>query len=940
MLSCEYLLAPPETMSTLLPQLIESRSTLRGIDAPKLDSLLDLEKVPSYVRRISEDQAKVSPFAILHSSGSTGNPKPIELRHGWTTAFHVLTRLAEYGLPQTVSQHGPGTRFMLLFPLFHSAGLGGTIGALMSRNILILPPAVPLQKDLVVDMIRCHSPQEVKCPPSLIVDLAADPKALRLLSQVDSLTYGGGPLPQRAAQTVAKYTHIQANYGSTETGSMPLEWVANEDLPYIKFSPVVGAEFHHHADDLYELVIVRSQTFHEFQAIFSTFPDLDTYHTNDLFSRHPDPKKPDLWLLQGRTDDIIAYSTGEKVNPTQFENVLNGHPLIRSALVYGRGKFHSALLVEPRTPLVKDDEKTFIDAIWAHVRETNKDLPGFARISKDMIFVVKADKPLPRTGKGTVQKPLALKLYQTELDAMYEDSVQPSTSQPDLNSNTISPDQGSMINGPLVTDVEAHLLDFVKDAFDFDELSIYDNIFDRGCDSLGALNLARRARTLVPGVIVQPADIYRMPTIAQLASYFRGEVTTSEQTVNEKLSSLYNEFAARVPICLRPAQEFKRDQMVVLLTGSTGSLGSYLLDTLCKRDDIAKIICLNRTEDGKSKQMASFRARGLDKDSIAARPINASSDTRELGGHPRVKFLQADLSHPHFNFAISEYRSLLAEVTHIYHNAWPVNFNLSLDSFLSHVSGVEHLVDFSSRSRYGAHIFFVSSVGAVLGDSSPGASAIPEEIPQSFAVAPPTGYGQSKLLSERLLDTAAKEAGTSSTICRLGQIAGPTAFGKGSWPRQEWFPSLLISSRTIGSLPLSLGHHDSVDWIPVDDMARSLVDLLLQDAREPAEVVQFVNPRKSEWSQFLPFLEERLKLPAVPLDEWIELVQGHEEGAIEHNPAVKLLDFYRSLLVREGNASKSREFNTANAQARSPTLKSLPAVNVRLLDIWLHQWGL
>lgn len=43
------------------------------------------------------------------------------------------------------------------------------------------------------------------------------------------------------------------------------------------------------------------------------------------------------------------------------------------------------------------------------------------------------------------------------------------------------------------------------------------------------------------------------------------------------------------------------------------------------------------------------------------------------------------------------------------------------------------------------------------------------------------GYGKSKFVAERLLDTAAKEAGLSTVICRVGQIAGPTTTS-GMWP--------------------------------------------------------------------------------------------------------------------------------------------------------------
>ncbi|KAH7009835.1 hypothetical protein EDB80DRAFT_713952 [Ilyonectria destructans] len=77
------------------------------------------------------------------------------------------------------------------------------------------------------------------------------------------------------------------------------------------------------------------------------------------------------------------------------------------------------------------------------------------------------------------------------------------------------------------------------------------------------------------------------------------------------------------------------------------------------------------------------------------------------------------------------------------------------------------------------------------------------------------GYGQSKFVSERLLDTAARETDIPCIICRVGQIAGPTT-AAGMWLKQEWLPSLIASSKYLGKLPESLGHIDTVNWIPVD----------------------------------------------------------------------------------------------------------------------------
>lgn len=49
--------------------------------------------------------------------------------------------------------------------------------------------------------------------------------------------------------------------------------------------------------------------------------EYEAYATNDLFVRHP--SKPGLWKIQGRADDQLMLSTGEKV--FLFPRMLESH---------------------------------------------------------------------------------------------------------------------------------------------------------------------------------------------------------------------------------------------------------------------------------------------------------------------------------------------------------------------------------------------------------------------------------------------------------------------------------------------------------------------------------------------------------------------------------------------------------------------------------------
>lgn len=90
-------------------------------------------------------------------------------------------------------------------------------------------------------------------------------------------------------------------------------------------------------DGMYEHFIVRQKNLDLFQSIFSTFPNLNEYSMQDLYEKHP--TKPGLIRLRGRTDDVMSFSTAEKLNPTTMEETLNSHSGVLSALVAGHGKF-------------------------------------------------------------------------------------------------------------------------------------------------------------------------------------------------------------------------------------------------------------------------------------------------------------------------------------------------------------------------------------------------------------------------------------------------------------------------------------------------------------------------------------------------------------------------------------------------------------------------
>ena len=179
---------------------------------------------------------------------------------------------------------------------------------------------------------------------------------------------------------------------------------------------------------------------------------------------------------------------------------------------------------------------------------------------------------------------------------------------------------------------------------------------------------------------------------------------------------------------------------VVLLTGSTGGLGSYLLASLLSREDIAVIYAFNRpskTGTIKQRQRAAFEDRGLD---------------TVLLDSEKLIYVEGDATQPHLSLDNRTYGEIRDSVTVIIHNAWRLDFNLALSSFEPHVRGTRHLVDLARASNKAAvkpRFLFTSSISSAQGwEKSKG--AFPEEVQFDAGVAVGPGYGASKYVSERV----------------------------------------------------------------------------------------------------------------------------------------------------------------------------------------------
>ena len=810
---------------------------------------------------------------------SLGLPKPIVIRTNYLLTIPAMAELPEKAeadaVPITPSYFLSDVPMLAPLPFFHAMGLISLCRALMCYKPLILAPPVQISASLLTTLINERKPGAAVLAPSILEEFAGSDEGLRTLGKLDRIIFGGAPLGIAAGDKISKVTNLQPSLGSTETGMYTtLLPTAREDWAYFRFADVEGIEMqpvHENPEDddgLREMVVTRRDL--KYQGVFHTFPDIEEWRTKDLFMRHP--TKEGYWKYQGRRDDVIVLSNGEKFNPVTTEKTLEGTSLLKGALVVGTGRFQAGLLLEPIWDTFKDDETAMaelIEAIWPLVEKANAEAPAHARIYRSKILVAKHEKPFLRAAKGSIMRKATNELYKEEIQAVFANEE-------------LMHHLGHLDPRDDLLTVKA----FLRRAF---ELSIAkfkgplatDNadIFAFGADSLGVLalsNAINHATTNSDKLMraVTTRTIYDNPSIDKLANVLRRSMTRRQDSgrrdsaasgmvlsdedrmklMAEEYTHDFDTVKKRASVVLTEIPVAPKKHTVIL-TGSTGSLGNHTLAQLLRSDDVEMIYCFNRTLSAASRQHASLAAIGFEisEDDLASKCV----------------FLKTDFSKTNFNIPSTIYTMLRQTVTVFIHNAWAVDFNMSLESYEdTHVHGVRRVVDFAARSQLRPRIIFISSIASVGNwNNAAGDEPLPailesdsdgeDPAQQGIRLQPPVpetlstvhnnklpfhqGYAQSKHVSEQILATASTKLGLPVSIVRCGQLAGASEDANSddnpaaAWNKHEWLPTLIQTSKALGKIPRTLGKQDRIDWVPMDRAAAALLDLVFRDSDTSVE---------------------------------------------------------------------------------------------------------
>ena len=829
-------------------------------------------------------------------------------------------------------------KFYSPFPPSHLAGfLSLVIVPIFSESScpVLGPPLRPPSGQLVREIMTKQEIKSLFVPPAIADQVLQEPDGLDFFKGLDFMYTAGGPLSDSAGDLISSVTSVCQLYGSTETSQIPMLVPEPENWAFMEFHPSLKLEMRPVSfgdDGVCELVHHTDESTEKIAALNHNFPGIREYRTCDLFKPHS--AKAGLWRFHGRLDDVIVLSNGEKFFPVPMEIKLSGHPLLSGALVLGQGRFQAALILEPKKAV--GDKNSFIEALWPYVEEANLLVPGQGRITRSHILLTSTDRPLERAPKGTIVRSLTLKVYEKEINALYADNTPIYSTQhvPTLKATY----EGSAV-ADWVRSIVLQTFPIMNNASNTDDMFVLGLDSLKTIDMLGMLKAALSTHRDVEELHwLNVMTIYSNPTIEKLARrigvFLNRESTTSVDFSAEALvqqrTTLIKSLVERYTQGMGPAQEHvlshtrlspdgrsASDSFVVAVTGTTGSLGRQLLQRLTQDSKITKIFCLDRD------QKAWQKHHHLDKS--------------------KLTYNVAKLNEPELGLKKGEYAQLLSEVDVILHNAWKVDFTQSLESYeVDYIQGVKRLIDWSLSSSTQPRIVFVSSISSI-SNFSPGSqhsngsmTEVPETIINDASSPAHMGYAESKFTAELMLAAAAKKANLPVSILRVGQIAGSTSKTDPPWPNQEWFPSLVKTSKAMGVLPQGI---PIIDWIPIDKLASSIVEIISHDVGSSGtEVYNLVNPHPVVWEDLKEIVKARCgpMTREVPLQQWLEQLEALPvtSSEAESKPALKITGFFQQM----AELQTPKRFETKHSESVSGTMASLHPVNQEWMSIWLDQW--
>ena len=330
-------------------------------------------------------------------------------------------------------------------------------------------------------------------------------------------------------------------------------------------------------------------------------------------------------FITGRKKNLILLDNGENVSAEFLEEKLMREPFVKECVCYGEnGAIYADIFPDRQWALENGvtDPKTYIPEMLGRVNRT------LARHQQISGFTLR-ERPFERTASQKIKRNLP---------------------HGEFNKDVVLPSN----------DFEERVYRATRDVLGLRELSMTDNFFTVGGNSLNAVELA-------VALGVRPQTVYDFPFLSSLAAHMKNEQARHLDRV-PKINELLRSNRQAAPAGTKP---FK----TALLTGATGFLGVHILKNLLDRG--LKVYCLVRSVERMNANIDYYFGALPEKNLI---PVIGNIEDDNLG------------------LPAATYEKLLKEVDVVFHTAANVHHAGDYRELeKTNVEGTKHMIAFCQK---------------------------------------------------------------------------------------------------------------------------------------------------------------------------------------------------------------------------------------------------
>ena len=505
------------------------------------------------------------------------------------------------------------------------------------------------------------------------------------------------------------------------------------------------------------------------------FPGEKMYRSGDLVRQRLDG----TFDYIGRKDAQVKLN-GQRVELSEITGAILQVPGVKQAAVVpvkkDDGSMELCAFFEPEV-----DQ----DAILAHIRKV---LPKYMIPAR---FVAMASIPTTATNKIDIQTLLKLAV----------EGAPVSVAAPAPKSPAPEKKAAAEVDTDYILSVWNRVLTIpVQD--------VNASFFEQGGTSMGALNVL--SHYFNDHLEMSLSEFYEYPTAAGQAALLGGHHSRKDLSQAPAADMVKPSLPVPAPAPVKSEKSGKQ----VLVTGATGFFGAHLVNELAARGQ--QVICLLR--DGSRERLEDCLAWYFGQGSLLR--------TRKL-----LTVVKGDITLPRLGMEEGDYNALAARIGEIYHSAADVRHYVSeTDPYLSvNLGGTAKVLELAKAARAS---FYYMSTCSVSGDHmrTGGSAVFTEKDYDIGQIWEENIYVRSKFLAEGQVLKAAEE-GLDVKIFRLGRLVGRASDGVFQRnPESNVFYLILNAFRQLGVIPTKSAT-EAIDLMPIDICARQVLALKDGDNR-------------------------------------------------------------------------------------------------------------